>query len=246
MNTEAFLRELALDGRMLSIILAEEAPPGANARPSGGCVLGWLNAALSGDTIAVTAQTKGCPGAPAGFGFADGLPEVKGGFGSFLTCGRGEGFPPGERVKASAAVAEQMIARQPKNVLDGHEAIVVKPYAPGDSPRLVSWLANPDQLSALIHLYSFKSPDYDRVIVPMSAGCASVFRIPLGEANRAHPRAVVGNADIFSRPHFPADTFFFTIPHEAYLQMLEDADTCFFNAPIWKAVRARIHAANGE
>lgn len=241
MNHEQLLSELALQGKMLSIMPATNDHGHSGPKSSGFCLLTALDEAMQGHTIAITADTKGCVGARSGFGFDDGLPSTKGGFGYFLTCGRGEGFPPGERVKASIEVAEAMIAGQPKDVLDGQKNILIKPYEEADSNGVVTWLATPDQLSALIHLFCYRRPDYDAVIAPLSAGCASVFRIPLGEAKRANPRGVIGNVDIFSRPHFPENTFFFSVPHAAYMDMLEDADTCFFHSPIWHSVHKRIH-----
>ncbi len=237
---DQFLEELRLTGKALSFILSDE------ARESRGttrafCTLAQLNDALMGETLCFSAHMKGCPGAQRGMGFFDGLPSIKGGFGNFIADGCKEGGPEGERIKKTAVLGEEMMTRQPLEVLGSSEYILVKPYASTDRATCVTFLCNPDQLSALIHLFCYRRSDYDSVIAPMSSGCASLFRIPFDEANKEHPRAVIGNVDLFSRVHFPENTFFLTIDHQSYLHMLEDADSSFLTAGKWKEVKARLH-----
>ena len=54
---------------------------------------------MKGETLFFHAENLSCKGAATGFGFVDGIPDIPGGFGHFLSHGRGDGFPPGERVK---------------------------------------------------------------------------------------------------------------------------------------------------
>jgi hypothetical protein len=202
-----------------------------------GCSLGLLQKAFAGETLYFSAKNLTCPGASAGFGLADGLPEIPGGFGHFISCGRGEGFPPGERVKCSPDVGERMFLGQPQNVTCGFDTIRVKPYERNDGADTVTALVTPDQLSALVHLFCFRKAEYDNVIAPMISGCASVFRVPFGELKRDEPRAAIGNIDIFSRPHFAADTFFFTVSGGDFGQMLADAGESVLVSAMWKGVR---------
>lgn len=208
-----------------------------------GCTLALLKKVMAGETVIVTAANDGCYGAKTGFGLVDDLPKTPGGFGHFLSYGKGEGYPAGERVKKDPELAEQFILNQPKNIMRGNNAIKLEPYDQATSPELVSFMVTPDQLSALIHLYNYEKIDYDNVIVPMTSGCASIVRIPLAELEKGKDaRAVIGNVDVFSRPHFPADTFFFTIPHESFEAMVRDSEENVLVSPIWKAVRKRIHS----
>ncbi|MDL2261001.1 DUF169 domain-containing protein [Methanimicrococcus sp. OttesenSCG-928-J09] len=239
MNHKELLQELNLQTHILAITrknTVEAADP-----VKAGCTLRGLNKVLNdGETIVLSAKTTSCRGGNRGFGFDDELPPTPGGVGWFLSCGRGEGFPAGERIKATPEIGEQMLLNQPMNVLNGNEFIEIKPYEDGDEPDIVSFLINPDQLAALVTLFSYRSIDYDNVIAPMLSGCASLFRIPFGELEREKPRAVIGNMDIFSRPHFPKETVFITVPGAAFKSMLSDADECFFIAPIWKGIKKRL------
>ena len=205
-----------------------------------GCVLALLGRAFAGETLCFSGENLTCHGAAVNFGFRDGLPDIPGGFGYFLSHGRGEGFPPGERVKHSPEIGEGMLLGQPQDVMAGYNAICVKPHEPGDNADTVTALATPDQLSALIHMFCFRKTGYDDVIAPVVSGCASVFRIPFGELKRDEPRAVIGNIDVFSRPHFAPDTFFFTVPGKDFEQMLEDAENSVLSAQIWKKLEKRM------
>ena len=205
-----------------------------------GCALGLLNRAFAGETLWFSGENVTCPGAAVNFGFADGLPNVPGGFGHFVSRGRGEGFPPGERVKCSPEVGEKMLLGQPQDVMDGYDAIRVKPYAPEDDADTVTALVTPDQLSALIHIFCFRKTGYDDVIAPMVSGCASIFRVPFGELKKEAPRAVIGNVDVFSRSRFAAETFFFTVSGRDFSQMLTDAGDSVLAARIWKGLEARL------
>ena len=239
MTADKLLNELKIDGKALSVILTNtEAAPD---RPKDGfCTLSLLNRALKGETLCFDANQLSCPGAARGMGFYDGEPKIRGGFGHFISYGAGQGFPEGERVKKAPEIGEDMLSLQPRDVLNGCKYITVKPYEAGDDISLVSFCVNPDQLSGLIQLFSYRTGEYDNVIAPLCSGCASIFRVPLGELKREKPRAVIGNVDALSRIHFDKGTFFFTIPAKAFREMLEDADSCFFTTFNWKGIKKRL------
>ena len=205
-----------------------------------GCTLELLGRAFLGETLYFSGDNVTCPGAAVNFGFKDGLPNIPGGFGHFVSHGRGEGFPPGERVKCSPEIGEKMLLGQPQDVMDGYNAIRVKRYEPEDDADTVTALVTADQLSTLIHIFCYRKAGYDNVIAPMVSGCASIFRIPLGELKREEPRAVIGNIDVFSRPHFAPETLFFTVSGRDFSQMLTDAGDSVLASKIWEGVEERL------
>ena len=238
MNYNELCDELKLCHGFLSIerINMKETP----SYSATGCSLSLLKKAFEGETLHLSRGNMACPGAATGMGFADGLPPIPGGFGFFISSGRGEGFPPGERVKCSPDVGERMLLQQPQGVLGEFDCICVKPYEQGAGKDIMTTLVTPDQLSALIHIFCYRKSGFDNVIAPMSSGCASVFRIPFGELRRDEPRAVIGNIDVFSRPHFAADTVFFTVSGKDFDNMLADAGESVLAAHIWKGVKSRL------
>lgn len=240
MEYAAFLDELCLDKRVIAITrLKEPAPDAPQLRE--GCTLAAIRRVMAGATLIVTPVNATCKGGATGFGLRDGIPDVPGGFGNFLSCGGGEGCPPGERVKKTSELGEKMLLNQPQRVMEGFHAVELRPYQPHLCPDTVTVLVNPDQLSALIHLFNYEKSDYDTVIAPMVSGCASIFRIPFGELERGEAaRAVIGNVDVFSRPHFDADSFFFTVPGTSFSHMLAIAGESVLVSPIWRGVKKRL------
>lgn len=238
MTQEQLATELKLPYGFLSIQRLQE--PCESTPKGSGCSLRLLQKALEGETVFFNAADLSCRGAATGLGFSDGIPDTPGGFGHFISSGRGEGYPPGERIKCSPQLGEEMLLAQPQKVMHGYSAICVQPYGSAIASDLVTVLANLDQISALIHLFNFRKAAYDNVIAPMSSGCASVFRIPFGELETEHPRAVIGNIDVFSRPHFGANTAFFTVSGEDFAQMLADAQESVLASHIWRGIKARL------
>lgn len=239
MEFNNFSDEVNMKGKFLSVILTDEFTQ-EELTQSKACTLSALKKAFDGETLVFTNSNFGCPGGRRGFGFSDEIPNIPGGFGNFIAQGAGKGFPPGERVKCNSSVGEDMMRSQPTDVLKGKKAMRIKPYEQDDSGELVTMLVNPDQLSAMIHLFTYRNAAFDNVIAPMLSGCASLFRIPLAELKTQNPRGVIGNIDIFSRPHFEKDTFFFTVPMTSFREMLADADECFFISHVWKGVKKRL------
>ena len=83
---EYLFKELKLEGKVLSIVLTnDEATP---ERPRDAeCTLSLLKRALSGETLCFDGKRMSCPGAVRGMGFSDSPPQIKGGFGNFISNG---------------------------------------------------------------------------------------------------------------------------------------------------------------
>jgi hypothetical protein len=96
-----------------------------------GCTLQMLNDVMAGKRLVLTEELCSCGGGRTGFGFFDGLHEMPGGIEYFLSCGRGEGFPPGAKLINSPETVKKMMFSQPQQVLSPHNAIEFKPYETG-------------------------------------------------------------------------------------------------------------------
>ncbi len=234
-----FEDKLKLKYKAVGVTVTDAKPENCRA-DFGHCILTALKAAANGESVAVYSDMLNCNGAKTGCGFVDGIPNTPGGFGNFISIGAGEGFPSGERLKKSPAIAEEMIKCQHQNVLNEKDYLILNPYKNGDTADIVVLLVSPDQLSALTFLFNFESGRFDNVIAPAVSGCASVFRIPLGESKLENPRAVIGNLDIFSRPHFEENIVSFSVSFKDFCKMLENADECFFKTNAWEKIESRL------
>ena len=68
-----------------------------------------------------------------------------------------------------------------------------------DNVRSITFLVNPDQLSALVVLANHDGEHNENVIIPFAAGCHSIGICTFRENEREHPRAVVGLVDLSAR-----------------------------------------------
>lgn len=89
-----------------------------------------------------------------------------------------------------------------------------------EKPKVVTFLSDPDQLSALVVLANYARPGIDNVRIPFGAGCASLALYPFHEAAQANPRAVIGLTDISARFYLRKilgrDILSFTVPWTLY------------------------------
>ena len=242
MTYQEFCRRFGLEGRVLSIRRVKGETPTRGAEVfSARCSLSAILYALKGHEVVLTEHNSPCKGGLVGLGLRDGLPDIPGGFGHFISYGRGEGFRPGERLKANPECGERMILSQPQRVAEGFDGVRLSPYAEGDGADTVALFCGPDQLSAMIYLFHFSKDGsrYDTAIAPAVSGCASLFRIPFGELERDEPRAVIGLTDINARVHFPADWTALTVSAGDFARMLRDAGESFVTTPLWEQIAAR-------
>jgi hypothetical protein len=83
------------------------------------------------------------------------------------------------------------------------EYVIFKPLADVDpeqeTPQVIVFFANPDQLSALVVLANYDRQDNLNVIIPYAAGCQTIGIYPYQEAKAERQRAVVGLTDLSAR-----------------------------------------------
>ncbi len=105
---------------------------------------------------------------------------------------------------------------------------------------LVSFLVNPDQLSALVVLANYDRATNDNVKIEFGAGCHSLFLFPYQEIDKPDPKAVIGVVDITARPYVDPDMLSFTVPWNMFLDMEENIPGSFLEKKDWAKVRERI------
>ena len=156
-------------------------------------------------TAVFDVKTVPCGGGAIGLEFADsyGDPEA---FAYFLSVGGGPSGREGEGYKKTPELVKEAMGKQP-NVIAPHAYRVFKPLGEVDpaqeTPRVVVFLANPDQISALTVLANYGRPTNDNVILHFVAGCGSFCLLP-DRLNQQEPlRAVLGMTDISARPYVP-------------------------------------------
>ncbi len=262
-------RALSLKYPPLAIFYAQEAPV-ASEKFKPMCVMHAVAKAAMGKTVAITQGTCGCPGAGQGLGLEPSCPDdFPGGrecFLRFLSIGNQdwdhgrammekliEGgapkilideFAEGEGFVKTPELVAQYLEEVPRIEPEG-PYVVVKPLEAletGEKPKVVAFLVEPDQLSALTVLTNFARPGIDNVRIPFCSGCASVGLFPFFESEQTSPRAVIGLTDIsarfFLRKLLGRNILSFSVPWALFEEMEGNVNESFLTRHAWKTIMA--------
>ncbi|WP_022851919.1 DUF169 domain-containing protein [Limisalsivibrio acetivorans] len=235
--------KLHLKYQPAAVIFTDEKPEDAQEFKPGkwGCNMGLMNNVIKkGKTAVFGRETFGCIGGQGGLCLGDSYDTFPGGFGYFLSYGRGEGYPEGERYQKDPESTERF--RQALGIKDiDYKYVVYKPLSKTDESEnviAVVFYVNPDQLSACVVLANFRGT-LDNVRMPFGAGCHSMTLAAYNESLKEEPKAIAGMTDITVRPMADPDMLMFTMPLKRFNIMEEDAPESFLELESWKKLIPR-------
>jgi uncharacterized protein (DUF169 family) len=251
----------------LAIFCAQEPPAEAkDLKPL--CSMLLVSEAAKGKTVTITPGSCGCPGAGEGFGLEPSCPEKFPGGREcllrFLSIGNQdwehgramiqklteggapkimiEEFSEGEGFLKTPELVAQWLEELPDLKPEG-PYVVIKPLealTSAEKPKVVTFLIDADQLSALVVLANFARSGIDNVRIPFAAGCASLALYPFYEAEQANPRAVIGLTDIsarfYLRKALGRDILSFTVPWSLFEEMEANVPESFLTRFAWKSM----------
>jgi uncharacterized protein (DUF169 family) len=253
----------------VALVWADEKPEGAMEFTAGkwGCVLFLLAAAAKGRTAVASRETFGCFGGGVGLGFGEQYKNFPGGeecFCRFLSSGNA-GIEPGQSIgramaaSGAAAMAEDFLLgerylKSPEGarkfvaglpIMDiPARYVLMKPLGDvdftQDDVRSITFLVNPDQLSALVVLANYDGQHNENVIIPFGAGCQSIGICTFRENEREHPRAVVGLIDLSARknlrPQLGKDLLSLSVTAGMFQRMEGSVEGSFLERETWKSL----------
>lgn len=260
-------KALTLKYEPVAIMLTNERPEEARQFKEGkfGCVMSMLAAAVRGKQAVFDRKTFGCPGGGTGLGFGNQYLNFPGGvegFCYFLSVGNEQWEPGmrvaeqikpfvgedvyddlvhGERYLKTPDLVKKFIECLP--IIDlPFEYVVFKPLREvnpeQERPEVVIYLADMDQLSALVILANYDRDDNESVIIPYAAGCQSIGIYPFREARQERPRAVAGLVDISARVQIKRqlkdDLMTFAVPFVMFQEMEANVPGSFLERNTWK------------
>jgi uncharacterized protein (DUF169 family) len=238
---------VALGSSPIAVILTDEKPEGASQFKEGsrGCVGASMVAVAKGKTAAFDRRSYGCPGGGVGLGFGNcyeqrGFPIEKLLSSGDPEAGAGTPLAEGERFFRTPETVWEWLSHVPMTEVPT-EYVVMKPLeqvTEADSPELVSFLVNADQLSALIVMTGFARGDAEPPIAPFGGACQSVL-FAYAEARREAPRGVLGFFDIAQRKRVSRELLSYTVPWSLFLQMEEGVPESFLELGAWRELRKR-------
>jgi uncharacterized protein (DUF169 family) len=264
-------RSLNLKYHPVAILWNDDRPEKAMGFKQGkwGCVMWMLAAAAKGRTAAFDEKTYGCWGGGVGLGFGNQYLNFPGGiecFNHFLSTGNEnwqkgrdmaeklgsaagkeflEEFRHGEGYMKSPELVKRFIDSLP--IMEVPERYVVfKPLTDLDptreQPQVIVFLADPDQLSALVVLASYGREDNQNVIAPFAAGCQQIGIFPYREARSEHPLAVIGLTDLSARKNLKKqldrNVLSFAVPWRMFEEMEDNVEGSFLQKETWRALQA--------
>ena len=268
---ESKIREaLKLKHEPVALLWSDEKPPDAMQFKEGkwGCVMFLYANALRGRVSVADKQTYGCWGGGVGLGFGNCYPDFPGGmegFCYFLSVGNkqakttqhlvksfanshssfSDDFIDGERYLQNPDLVEEFVRHLPI-VQIPKKYVVLKPLKrveEGEVPVTVSFLADADQLSALVILANYDRSDFDGAVIPYAAGCQTLGIFTYKESNNPKPRCVVGFTDISARKYIGKavgkNYLMFNMPFERFVQMEKLVDGSFLEGSLWKSLAER-------
>jgi uncharacterized protein (DUF169 family) len=248
---------LGLSASPVAVVLTDDKPEAALQFKEGawGCVAATLVAVSRGKTAVFDRRTYGCPGGGVGLGFGNAYEEKCFAIDKLLATGdpeaakryrAGSHMAEGERFFASPDLVRRWLARVPITQVPT-KYVVMKPLesvTEADRPDLVVFLANPDQLSALVVLTGFSREEAEPPIAPFGGACQSIL-FGLAEAKRDVPRGVLGFFDISQRSRVPRDILSYTVPWQLFLRMEADVEDSFLKLEDWRELRERQEPSPG-
>lgn len=269
----AIAKALRLETEPVAVLFTEEKPEGAAqfAKGGWGCVMFMFAAATRGKSAVFDRESYGCPGGGVGLGFGNVYESFPGGipgFCRFLSTGNeadpagkaiGEGMKAagareefvdhylhGERYKKSPELVEKFVDAVPITDVSS-QYVAMRPLSQvdpaKDEPVSVSFLVNPDQLSALVIFANYDRPGLENVAIPYVAACQVVGIMSYQEEKSPNPRCLVGLTDISARKYLKgqgaSDKMTFTIPYRRFREMEQNVVGSFLEGKTWEDVIAK-------
>jgi uncharacterized protein (DUF169 family) len=240
---------LRLKNSPVAVILTNDKPGSGLKFKEGswGCVASMLLSASKGRLAYFDRKTFGCPGGGTGLGFGNQYKNfpieclLSTGNKEFAAkMGRKSAMEEGERFYRTPELARKFVSSLPITDIP-YDYVVFKPLEETldeENPRLVMFLVNPDQLSALVALTGYDRGGSENVIAPFGASCQSII-FGYAEAEKENPRGIIGFLDIAQRNKVDRETLSFTVPYKMFQEMEANVEGSFLEMEDWRRLQER-------
>jgi len=232
---------LRLEYAPIGFFLTDKSPADAIGfkKAGNGCIAPLIFTAAKGKTVAIGKESTGYPCSAFYLGYSEWIfPGIENFLSNIPIQGR-----ECERFIKTPEIAKEYV-KSFKATTETKDTYVFKPlsyFRDNETPEVVIFFANPDQLSALVFLLHNENPQFsDRVVTNLSSACMSLVTIPLRYARKGETKAFWGLHDISTRTSFPADITSLAMPYAMFKDMCSTLDDSFLFTEKWNKVMQRI------
>ena len=237
---ESLKEKLGFGNLPIGMFFSESKPENAISFKSkgNGCILPLIFKSSQGKTVAIDRDTTGWNCSAFYLGYQDWIFD---GIECFLSDGVVDGREGERFIKTSKQAKSFVEFYQPKTL--NTKVTVFKPlseFEQDETPEIVIFFVNADELSALVYLLHFNAPESeDRIVTRFISGCGSIVTLPMKLKKEGKMQAVWGMHDISVRRRLPKELMTLTMPYELLIEIAKDIDQSFIITESWKAIRER-------
>jgi uncharacterized protein (DUF169 family) len=233
-------RKLGLENLPIGMYFSESRPDNAIGftTKGNGCIIPLIYSSAKGKTVVIDKDTTGWNCSAFYLGYQEWIFE---GIECFLSDGIVNGRPSERFIKTEKQAKSFVEMYKPHTI--NHKKTIFKPlteFKEKESPELVIFFVNPDQLSALVYLLHFNAPERTDIIVSgFVSGCGSIITLPMKLQREGKKQAVWGMHDVSVRKRLPKDLMTLTMPYELLVAINNDIDISFIITENWTALKDR-------
>lgn len=232
--------KIGLDFSPVGMFFLEERPENAIGfkRKGSGCIVPLIFSSAKGKTVAFDKDTTGWECSAFYLGYKD---WIFNGIECFLSNGSVLGRE-GERFIKTKSQAKALIESLKPKVLNTRWTVFkpLEKFNLDETPEIVIFFAEPDQLSGLVNLLHYSSPERDDLVITrFMSGCGSIVTLPMKYKAEGRIKAFWGMHDISARLRIPSELMTLTMPYELLLDIYKDIDNSFIITENWKRIKER-------
>lgn len=224
----------------IGVLYSDSMPENAKKfiKKGNGCVIPLIFSSAKGNTAAMDINTTGFPCSAFYLGYQEWIfPGIE----CFLSDGVGSPMG-GERFIRTPNQAKAYVKYfVPKEICN--KVTVFKPleqFNDDENPEIAIFFVTPDELSGLVYLLHFNSPEVeDTIVTRFNSGCSSIVTLPMRYKAEGKMKAVMGMHDISARLRLPKDILTLAMPIDLLREISSHIDDSFVKTENWIKIKER-------